>query len=658
VPFRITTRWSAVLVQHCARTQRFRTILFLCGWLVTQSLTAAELNVSPNQIPIQLGLYLDHYEDVGASLTIDDLLQGNIPWQRSGQNIPTLGISRSAHWFYITLSSTSRIDDNLLLSFNSAVLDRIEVYMVRNNTIEQQFLVGDTIPISQLEYPFRIPAVPLRLNPDTEPTRVLMRATSSAGVEIPLTLITTAQFAAQQQGEIAFLGALLALFFLCFVSCAILYYFMRDKPFLAFTLFFGGAVVFFMAQTGLGRVWIWGELSEANTRISLFAACILVASLCLIGQIISLESRYRELIHIVLRFTTYGMVLLSAYFLVIPFNQISADNVIPLMLLALLINFTVMIMAGVTALQGSKTALYLFCSWLLLILAYVSFLAYKVNLVERAAMIPAAAEVLSVASALLLLLAIAEFIRAKNEQFTEARLETKAKRDFLRNVSREFLTPVHLILANSKRLLAVSSNKLDEPTLKHMTTVVQQSSHLHNLINDLLEMAELESESFEPEYDLVEISHFLNEVRNMILPSAIEKKLEITTQFASANLLVKTDKLRLQHALMNILTNSIKYTDKGSIKLGYRAVYFRRRLGIEIFLQDTGRGMSEEFQKRLFQEFAREEEFSERDPDGTGLGLVIVKRMVERLGGEIDFQSLKGEGSTFYIRLPLRAIQG
>jgi hypothetical protein len=366
----------------------------VCGWLLTQSLTAAELNVSLNQLPIQLGLYLDHYEDVAANLTINEVLQGNIPWQRSGQNIPTLGISRSAHWFYITLSSTSRIDENLLLSLNSAVLDRIEVYMVRNNTIEQQYLAGDTIPLSQLEYPFRIPAVPLRLNTDTEPTRVLIRATSPAGVEVPLTLMTTAQFAAQQQGEIAFLGALLALFFLCFVSCAILYYFMRDKPFLAFTLFFGGAVVFFMAQTGLGRVWIWGELSEANSRVSLFAACILVASLCLIGQIISLESRYRELIHIVLRFTTYGMLLLSAYFLVIPFHQISADNIIPLMLLALLITFTVMIMAGITALQGSKTALYLFCSWLLLILAYVSFLAYKVNLVERAAMIPAAAEVL------------------------------------------------------------------------------------------------------------------------------------------------------------------------------------------------------------------------------------------------------------------------
>jgi hypothetical protein len=61
----------------------------VCGWLLTQSLTAAELNVSLNQLPIQLGLYLDHYEDVAANLTINEVLQGNIPWQRSGQNIPT-----------------------------------------------------------------------------------------------------------------------------------------------------------------------------------------------------------------------------------------------------------------------------------------------------------------------------------------------------------------------------------------------------------------------------------------------------------------------------------------------------------------------------------------------------------------------------------------
>lgn len=169
-------------------------------------------------------------------------------------------------------------------------------------------------------------------------------------------------------------------------------------------------------------------------------------------------------------------------------------------------------------------------------------------------------------------------------------------------------------------------------------------------------MAELESDTFEPEFELLEISHFLTEVKDMILPTAMEKGLALTTDFASANLLVQTDKVRLQHSLLNILTNAIKFTERGSILIGYKAVYFRRRLCIEIFIRDTGRGMSAEFQKRMFQEFTREDDLSEKEPRGTGLGLVIVKRMIEKLGGEITFESESKEGSEFFIRLPLRVI--
>ena len=254
----------------------------------------------------------------------------------------------------------------------------------------------------------------------------------------------------------------------------------------------------------------------------------------------------------------------------------------------------------------------------------------------------------------MVLLSLSEFVRSKNEEFVQARLETKAKGDFLRNVSREFLTPVHLILANSKRLLASQSKRLDEGTRQHVATVIKQSGHLHNLINDLLEMAQLESDSFEPEFELVEMSHFLNEVRDMMLPSAMEKELVINTDFACVNLLVQTDQARLQHALLNIIMNAIKFTDNGEIVIGYKAIYFKRRLGIEIFVRDTGRGMSEEFQQRMFEEFAREHPDSESDPQGTGLGMVIVKRMVEKLGDEVQFDSRRKKGSEFFIRLPLR----
>ena len=116
---------------------------------------------------------------------------------------------------------------------------------------------------------------------------------------------------------------------------------------------------------------------------------------------------------------------------------------------------------------------------------------------------------------------MAEFVRSKSGELIEARMDTKAKADFLKNVSREFLTPVHLILANSKRLMASQSDKLDEPAKRHVTTVIKQSDRLHNLRYDLLEMAELESDSFEPEFELVEMTNFLGEIKNLMSPPCL-----------------------------------------------------------------------------------------------------------------------------------------
>jgi signal transduction histidine kinase len=301
------------------------------------------------------------------------------------------------------------------------------------------------------------------------------------------------------------------------------------------------------------------------------------------------------------------MIPFGLYYLIVPFDQINSDNVIPLKVIGLLVAFAVLVMASITAIQGSKVAIYLVTSWVLIILAYSTLLVYKFTIIERAPTSSLVAEAFADGAGVFLLMAVAEVVRSKSGELVDARAETKAKADFLKNVSREFLTPVHLILANSKRLMAVQSDKLDDPTRQHMTTVIKQSDHLHNLINDLLEMAELESDSFEPEFELVEMSQFLGDIRNTMSPSIMEKGLQLETEFASANLLVQTDKSRLQHILINIITNAIKFTEKGSILLAYRAFYFQSRLGIEISIEDTGRSMSEEFQQVLFREFSREE---------------------------------------------------
>ncbi|MEX0962603.1 MAG: ATP-binding protein [Pseudohongiellaceae bacterium] len=630
--------------------------LVLAVALLLTSLNAAgaELNITQNQLPVNLGPYLDYFEDPGRSLTIEQMTSDAIQWQRSTQSIPTLGLSNSAHWFSVILSGDNMLDEDLVLALDTPVTDRVEFYFVRDNEVVRTSVVGDTIPLSQLDYPYRIPVVPFEIVGEGQYNKIIFRAVSSVGVEIPLTLTTVSLLAASQQSSLAFNGALLLMFFLCFSISVIFFGYSRESIFFGVALFFGGGGVFLLTQTGLGRIWLWPESIGANTRISLVSACVLVASLCVIGRSLQFENRYRDSINIVLRFLTYSMVPLGLYYLVIPFDNISSDNVVPVMVIALLASLVVLVMASITAIQGSKAAIYLVTSWILIILAYSSLLVYKFEIIERAASSTLAGKLFAIAAGVFLLMAMAEFIRSKSEELGEARMETRAKADFLKNVSREFLTPVHLILANSKRLLASQSDKLDEATTQHMTTVIKQSNHLHNLINDLLEMAELESDSFEPEFELVEISHFLNSIKTLMSPSVLEKGLELKTAFASANLLVQTDKSRLQHILINIITNAIKYTDQGSILLSYQAIYFQRRLGIEISIEDTGRGMSEEFQQKLFKEFSREQEMSEKDPEGTGLGLVIVKRMVERLGGAIVFESQKETGSRFAIRLPLR----
>lgn len=622
--------------------------------LAQASLQAAEISVTSNQLPVQLGPYLDHYEDRDGSLNLESVLAQDLPWRRSGQSTPTLGLSDSTHWFKVELRGRQLEERALLLVLQDATLDRVGYGIVRSGQVAERGVLGDTVPLAEIDLPYRFPLLQFVMPEDGGPVSIYLQVISRGGIELPLTLTTFAKFNAGQQGQLTFFGALLAFFFIGFCVCALLYYNFRDRSFLGYTLFFGGTIPFFLAQTGIGRVWLWGDYGDANNRIALVTATLLIVSICQLGLSLSLDFRYRDSVNIVLRFLSWLMLPTALYFLLMPVTDISSGNISTLMLTGLLAALVVCVMAAISAAQGSRVALYLFLSWALIIVSYSSMLIYKFLPVERSDASSVLAEALAIAAGVMLLLSIAELVRGKNEELATVRRETRAKGDFLRNVSREFLTPVHLILANAKRLGAAQSSPLDEPARQHMDTVIRQSDHLHKLINDLLEMAEIESESFEPEFELVEMSRFLSELRDMMLPAALERGLELHTDFASANLLVQTDRARLQHALINIITNAIKFTETGSVTLGYKAVYFRRRLGIEISVRDTGRGMSESFMESLFEEFAREEPESESNPQGTGLSLVIVKRMLERLGGEISVSSTRGIGSQFFVRLPLR----
>lgn len=632
------------------------TALFLLV-LLSGTSWAAELHIRLNQLPVAVGPYLDIYEDPGKNLVANDIAElPDSAWTRVSQGIPTTGMSNSNFWFRTQISGEGLTDQALVLTAATPTIDLLEFYFFGDQGMFHSSRTGDAVRASQLEVRSRYPTVPFEFSTRNSTITLYIKGYSSSGVELPLTLSTPEQAIAAQQSGLLYVGAFFMLMALALTVSLILNYYFRETAFVSYSIFFLACTFFFLTQTGLGKLYLWPESVSLNTRIAYAAGCFLLVSLCLFGQSLQLVHKYRDSICTVLRFLSYTLPVLAGVYLFIPYELFVVELLSPLIFLGLLMVIVLTAMTGVTALQGSRVAVYLFFCWATLLLAYFSLIVYMLNILERGVISSALGQTLTIIGAIFLLCSLIEMMGIKNGQLSNARAETKAKGDFLKNVSREFLTPVHLILANSKRLLAARSRHMDESTKQHITTVIRQSDHLHNLINDLLEMAEIESDSFEPEFELIEMSHFLTEVRDMMSPTAMEKNLELESQFASANLLLQTDKARLQHAIINLITNAIKYTDEGMITIGYKAAYFRRRLGIEIFIQDTGRGMSESFKKRLFQEFSREDEISEKDPSGTGLGLVIVKRMIEKLGGEITFESEKDRGSLFYIRLPLRNV--
>jgi hypothetical protein len=264
-------------------------------------------------LPVNLGPYLDSFEDPERALTIEQVISESIQWQRSTQSIPTMGLSKSAHWFSIVISSENMMDEDLVLSLDTPALDRIEFYFVNGDEVFRTSVAGDTIPLSQLDYPYRIPVIPFEIAVKGQYTKLIFRATSSVGVEIPLTRTTVSLLAEAQQSVLIFDGALLVMFLFCFGISVTLFIYKRDPQSLGVTLFFGAAAIFLLSQTGLGRIWFWPESVDANTRISLVSATALVASLYLIGRALQFENRYRDSANIVLRFLTYAMIPLGLY---------------------------------------------------------------------------------------------------------------------------------------------------------------------------------------------------------------------------------------------------------------------------------------------------------------------------------------------------------
>ncbi|MDZ7670661.1 MAG: ATP-binding protein [Gammaproteobacteria bacterium] len=238
----------------------------------------------------------------------------------------------------------------------------------------------------------------------------------------------------------------------------------------------------------------------------------------------------------------------------------------------------------------------------------------------------------------------------KQRQIAEA--ATQAKSAFLANMSHEIRTPMNAIVGFSKLALDTS---LDRKQHEYLTSIRNAAESLLTLVNDILDFSKIEAGKLTLEQRPFTLSDTLGEVERLFRTELRRRKLEFVLddrtrehpEFPADGLLVG-DAMRLQQVLVNLVGNAVKFTESGSIRLRAEVESLSSPdLVLAIAVEDTGIGISEEQQRRLFESFEQAESSTTRRFGGTGLGLTICRRLVEVMGGEIDVASELGEGSTF-----------
>jgi len=237
-----------------------------------------------------------------------------------------------------------------------------------------------------------------------------------------------------------------------------------------------------------------------------------------------------------------------------------------------------------------------------------------------------------------------------------AQAASRAKTTFLSNMSHDIRTPMNAIIGFTG--LAASHLDDKERVQEYLSTIASSSEHLLSLINDVLDMSRIESGKMTLNEKPESLADILHALRNIVNADIKAKQHNFFIDTVDVrNELVYCDKMRLNQVLLNLVSNSIKYTRPGgtiSLRIVQKSVSKAGYGTFEFRCRDNGIGISEEFTKTIFEPFTREENSTVSGIQGTGLGMAITKNIVDMMGGRISVDSKKGEGTEFVVSLDFR----
>jgi signal transduction histidine kinase len=240
-----------------------------------------------------------------------------------------------------------------------------------------------------------------------------------------------------------------------------------------------------------------------------------------------------------------------------------------------------------------------------------------------------------------------ELLRRQALQLEQA---SALKSQFLANVSHEFRTPLNAILGYTQMLLKGTFGSVEPGQQRGLERVESNGRHLLALINDVLDISRIEAGRMPLTITRFKLPQLIAEVLAELEPIIARSKLVVTQELVPSLPEITSDRQKVKQIIVNLLSNALKFTPQGSVKISARAN--TRGKAVSVAVADTGIGISKAQQAKVFEDFSQIDTARSRVHGGTGLGLAICRRLAQLLDGTLTLESAAGAGSTFTLVLP------